>query len=657
MNCGLNDMSILENNLSGIGRYNPKLASKIREHVFSESSTFELVNAQSEDVNLLYNDISVHDAENPQKEAIQVLNQTHAAADSIIILVGLGLGYLLKRTYLECENKIIIFEPNLDILRFTLEVVDFSVELADKRIFVVHTRTELVKFLEECYSYKAPLNLYALASSSKLCPQELESLKNELPDIHSHLEGNYKCLFEKSYLWAEKGINNLPELINSYSIDSLKDKFKAKPAIIVSPGPSLEKNVEFLKKYRDKIIIFCVANAFKTLIKHGLRPDFVNFVDIHSNSAIIDGIDFSDTYIIAQTFVSNNIYKLNARERFVFYCHNDIVSRWLSTVADFSVENYENKGTVSYSAMYSAYMLGCNPIVLVGQDLAFTNGECYAASSAYGRAYKCIKDEKDGKFKLVMDDFQRLTDYCDPANKVLSDAEFNNMVQYFANFPVTLVKGQNGNMIPTSPDYASFIRYFEEFAYNNTDTSLQLINSSTGGAQIEGFKDMQLDKVLESMPDIEISVKDIVEKSLSDSMDPVRNNSDKIRENLDLLIEDIDKYTSEAKNARNISGQLVKELQKSRMNINFVKNSVNKLINYYYEIKENLFDRHIILLNCVFKELLELNPLLENDECVDSLDGLKRIALLSQNLYDAFLNKVIYLQTIAKISYSELEKK
>ena len=65
------------------------------------------------------------------------------------------------------------------------------------------------------------------------------------------------------------------------------------------------------------------------------------------------------------------------------YSHNDLFSRWLANIADFSIEDYIIKGSGSYCALFSAYMAGCNPIIFAGQDLAYSDGKCYSSDSAF----------------------------------------------------------------------------------------------------------------------------------------------------------------------------------------------------------------------------------------------------------------------------------
>ena len=182
-------MSIFENNIVQIRKYNPVLADKLEIHSFSENVNFEVVATESGDHNLIYNGIPVHDANNPQQEAQMVFDKLKDTSEgSVTIVFGLGLGYLFKRIQLSSSGKIIIFEPDLDILHFTLEVVDFSQEfgetIADKpRVYIVNTRLELMKFLEESYAYKAYLNVCGLSSVNKMYPDEMKKLQEDLPRI------------------------------------------------------------------------------------------------------------------------------------------------------------------------------------------------------------------------------------------------------------------------------------------------------------------------------------------------------------------------------------------------------------------------------------------------------------------------------------------
>lgn len=52
-----------------------------------------------------------------------------------------------------------------------------------------------------------------------------------------------------------------------------------KYCVLVAMGPSLEENIDTLKKYRDKVDIVCCDKAFVPLMDHGIKPNFVMTAD------------------------------------------------------------------------------------------------------------------------------------------------------------------------------------------------------------------------------------------------------------------------------------------------------------------------------------------------------------------------------------------
>lgn len=643
-------MSLFENNIEPIYRYNRVLVNKLENYVFDENIEFQLFHSESQDVNLLYKGVTVHDSNNPQIEAINAFGNINSTSEnSVTVIFGLGLGYLFKRAYIESKGKIVVYEPNLDILKFTFEVVDFSKELADERVYIANSRTELLKFLNQSYTYKSSLSLLFLESSYKLYPDELNSIKQDFPEIQRHLEGNFVCLFSNSLLWAEEGIRNIPEFIKNYSVDSLRNKFRGKAALVVSSGPSLDKNIESLKKIRNKVVLFCVSNAYNTLEKHKIKPDFVSFIDVLNCNKVVKDNDLSDVNLIIQSIAHNNTFNIKSNRKFVFYSNNDIVSRWLSEVADIpNLKDYENKGTVSYCALYSAYMMGFNPIIILGQDLAFTDGKCYSSASAYGDMLECIFDSELNKFRLKVTSIDQAFFYIgskyDKQYEENPDRLLNSLP-----FKVVTVPGQNGEFMPTEVNYASFIKYFEEFAHEMSVSNLKLINSSIGGAQINGFENIELEKALENFPEFHININNEVENIINVSVNPIKENSEKIKQSLKELIEDIDKFNQKAIDGQIKSSQLLQELKRAKLNTQKIKSLISVLPKYYIEFKDNIISKHQILLNCVFKELTELTLVFEDEQ--NNQGGileLIQVAQTSLDFYEAYILKARKLKEAAQ---------
>ena len=330
-------MSFLSKNIEQINLKNHILSQKIKNHKIDINNTkIRLIQSNSEELNLVYNDILIHNENNPAEEALNIVREIKSNNfSSINIVLGIGLGYLFKILFLSTKGKVVLYEPNIDILKFTLEAVDFSNEIQEERVYIANTRTELNKCLEDAHSYRSSLNLCGLNSCHNLYSNELKFLQENLDNINSHLQSNYACLFHRSYLWVYEGLLNIPDLAKISNIETLRDKFKSVPAIVVSPGPSLDKTIEDIKQFKDKAVIFSTGNAVKKLIKNGINPDFATFIEVFDNTNQVMDVDISQTNIIAQSIANNNIFKLNAKRKFALFSNNDLFSRWISDIADF----------------------------------------------------------------------------------------------------------------------------------------------------------------------------------------------------------------------------------------------------------------------------------------------------------------------------------
>lgn len=155
--------SILLNNLSQIRRYDNELAEKILAHNTPDGQ-IEVFQSISGDYNITYNGEAVHDDVDPLDEAQNIYYKNTTDDKSLIyVILGLGLGYLLKQFVQNSPNKLIIFEPNLDILRFTLEVVDLSEDLAKQNVSIVHNAQDVPqRFKDFSFNYSDKLKLIYL---------------------------------------------------------------------------------------------------------------------------------------------------------------------------------------------------------------------------------------------------------------------------------------------------------------------------------------------------------------------------------------------------------------------------------------------------------------------------------------------------------------
>lgn len=473
------DQNILEKNLQLLALKNPQLAENIKNHTQLRAD-YEINEAQSGDANIFRNGMPVHDNIDPIDEAIKVFKSLKIDTQRTINLVfGMGLGYLPKRFLMNSKGYVVVYEPDLDFLRITFELVDFSEELSSVRFFVVNNRDELFKTYEKIFFRDYELNFCFLDYYKYNYTQDLNRITNEVSDIHSIFGSNYKNLFQKSKDWNISVINNIGNLLNHVDLHKVKDSLKGKTAVIVSAGPSLDKNIELLRQKQDNVVIFAVGTAIKALINNGIKPDFGVVIEYYyTTMAQIKDVDLSDTYLILQAMAYKDLFNINAKGIFNYYANNENTTKFIGELWGLDLTDYQNKGTVSITALFSAKMLGCDKIILLGQDLAYTDGRCYSKNSVYKNFM--IEEDEDNQLRVKVDVEKTAKELNVPENAIKAQVRVleENAVK---------VKGYHGDFVVTSSGYALFVKYFEEIA-REFNEQLTLINATEGGAFIEGFE-------------------------------------------------------------------------------------------------------------------------------------------------------------------------
>ena len=75
--------------------------------------------------------------------------------------------------------------------------------------------------------------------------------------------------------WLSQGIENLPYIAEHNSLSALKDSFKNVPMVLISPGPSLDKNIGELKQLIGKALLVATQPAAKALSAAEIIPNII----------------------------------------------------------------------------------------------------------------------------------------------------------------------------------------------------------------------------------------------------------------------------------------------------------------------------------------------------------------------------------------------
>lgn len=265
---------------------------------------------------------------------------------------------------------------------------------------------------------------------------------------------NTRRLFARD--WVEQGIANMPAIARHHNLRELDGAFKGRPAILIAPGPSLDKNIDQLKAAQGKALLIAPLQTLRRLYKAGIRPDFVLVLD--ATDLTTEPYDFFNE--VPSEFLTTLIVGVNCHPRVVrkfqrvyFFSANGPLDHWLEPMLAQPLVTLEAP-SVAISALLLAQHWGCNPIVLTGQDLALADG---------GQRYA-------------------------------QDAQLNNLtVPKLMTLP-----GYHGGTVQTPCDYFLFHHQFELIAktLSARHPDVRLCNCTEGGAYIQGYEHVPLHDVL-----------------------------------------------------------------------------------------------------------------------------------------------------------------
>jgi hypothetical protein len=262
---------------------------------------------------------------------------------------------------------------------------------------------------------------------------------------------------------------NLPTYLSTPPIDVLKGRFRGVPAIIVSGGPSLRKNLHLLHEAKGRAVIIAVQSMYWPLLERGIEPDFVTTLDFHALSQQFFGDlpETDRTHLIAEPKVSWHV--LDAWRGPVSVLHNRFAEELLGPGLA-RRDGLKPGATVAHLAFYLAEYLGCDPVVFTGQDLAFTH-HCFYVPGV--EAHRTWQSELNRFQTLETKEWERIVRNRDILRKV---------------------KDAQGRDIYTDELLSTYLEQFERDFGQSTS---RVIDATEGGAMKRGAEVMTLREVLD----------------------------------------------------------------------------------------------------------------------------------------------------------------
>ncbi|PIQ98988.1 MAG: hypothetical protein COV66_13935 [Nitrospinae bacterium CG11_big_fil_rev_8_21_14_0_20_45_15] len=386
-------LEIWETNLQALKKFRPQLAQRLSlissagaySVPLSKSGVPTLV-SQSTSGNLKY----LNSSYDPIKEARRLIESHSNSGIPNQIFYGMGLGYALLE-WNQCagsRGNAFVFERDPELVRLAMETlnfesviqnpsVNFYLEISPEQLSVILEDEDLLALvMNGCQKITSP----SADSSHSLYYAELESMLNLLIQRKS-IDMKTRSGYSKRFF--RNTVTNWPHILNSPGIDSLKNTFTGHTAIVVSAGPSLDKNISLLKVAQKNALLLVVGTALKPLLERGIEPDFIFAVDPASSAFnCFKGLVIPKRcHLVFDPGTCPQIVEAFSGAKFSFDSNLEL-SRWLARINQ-SKGSLGDMFSVAHTAFFFSHYLGCDPVLLVGQDLCFQKLRLHCSSSYY----------------------------------------------------------------------------------------------------------------------------------------------------------------------------------------------------------------------------------------------------------------------------------
>lgn len=468
-------------NITALNKTNPILAQQLSNYSLDEAKkTIFVYQAESNDIIIALNNICLDDTVNPiesSKNIYDSLIKNKLNKNDTVIIFGLGTGYLFKRAYISTDARILVYEPSIEVIRFILEYIDFSNEIADSRIYFSNEINDCIKYLSQRYIVNDKIEIIYNNAYINNFSDKLLQLSENIIKICESKNSDINTIKLLSKYWTTNSLQNRKKLKNARPLNIYKDIFKDKTALILAAGPSLKDNISLIKENRDKFVVFAVNKISDYLHKMDIIPDFLVAADAAGIEYTLKTINETSAKInlITTTKADSFLLKHSFKSVIIYYLDNDAFNEALCKKFPDFLKSYPIDGTAVSQAYYSAKEMGFKNIIFCGLDLALKDNTAYA----------------DGEKAEI--------------NPKTQSAKF-----YVNNKNIVKVKSITGKDVYTRDDYAVFVNQLSMTFRENK--KLNLFNVSDFGAVIEGMEYKSLSEILSKLDCLNCPVSNMLEQ-------------------------------------------------------------------------------------------------------------------------------------------------
>lgn len=430
----------------------------------------------------------IHSKYDPVKEAKEWANKVYDKDKKIYVIYGGGLLYhiyelneLINKSKKDPDYGIIVIEPieelyekNKDNPFFNNSHLLYSKAMEDKNDVISFFKINIG------YYYYKTTEILEYDAYSNILRNYVDTIYEAYKIYYSYALVNFNTVSSKSVLTLENMIKNYAFYRKSAGINSFKNIFEGKTAVIVSAGPSLDKNIKDLYGNND-VIIITGGRSMRALINNDIKPHIVCSMEMSDASYhnIYEKYDlFNEKVPMVTDFNAN--YRINREYKGEKIFQQDVWDIAMKDIFERDIDNLKVAGSVAVLQIQLAIYMGCKNIIMIGQDLAHKEDGSYYSEQT----------KNDGNNKNTIKENETL-----------------------------YVKGNYVEKIRTDFALDNFRIIIQEIIADNPD--VKFINATEGGAFIKGSHIMTLKEALSKVDKQEIDYESAINKMIESGKEDI----------------------------------------------------------------------------------------------------------------------------------------
>lgn len=479
---------------------------------------------------------------------ISVLGKIYPNAP--VFIVGIGNIHYLKELEKAADKSAIlmIYEPLFSIFDKQLDRINFE-ELFNKRTVALivegineHEAERMMQTMLQ--GDKIPLMKYFVSLNYvELCQKQVNWFLGLLLKKSKRYYANLGTKMFFNPYQAENFYHNVVYIQTGYKAFQLYKTIPTDiPAFVVSAGPSLDKNINELKKAKNKSFIIAVDTAVKPLLRAGIVPDMFATLDGIKPLELVETKQAKMLPMVTMVTAAHTIMDYHTGKKF-FFDEGYAYIRKLFQMNEKTIEGFPIGGSVAALAFSLTCHLGFRKIIFVGQDLAYTDNR----SHANGTFQDTMPQEDTEKFIKVPGNYE---------DEVPTLTNLDDYRKWFGNY----------------------IKWWK------SGHETEFINATEGGAKIEGTKLERLADVIARECTKEVDIQACI-----NSLEPVFNiqEQEKIIAYFHDTPNQVHAIVSLAQEGRKLYAQLDKLCQKGNLDKRAYVKILKKVKRNRKKIEEN----------------------------------------------------------------------